>query len=549
MPTPEELEDAAADEATRGLRQRLRDLGLKAQHLARTAESEDDWRYLAERLADHLETTDTSDITPALARHTGEAVEHGVTEARTRLQLQTPRRRVMAPMDVIRAAMNAPDKAAEELRAAGRLMRAARSSADLQAALARAQRSVTRTEAAARWSVNRSLSEGTRAVTEEAGAGRLWVPERDACLHCLAYAGLYVGPGEAFPAELTYAEHPLKAGPIPDPPLHPNCRCRTIPHRAEWGSDYGDALKREAERSVARGFSLPSESENRRLAAADRLLKRGSTLPKSVQDYARTSVRRGRFSRGRAVPSPSRQEPRRELNPSPLPRLTPRRDDGTSRRTAARTKPRESMPTPPPVPRDPLADVPRQRPYNEAKLRALMERTGRSRESIIRSADTKAINPNYRLGQEWQVNCQRVSVAYEMRRRGLDVVALPNRKGIDKQYTLTDLRELWQPPEGQTSKRTFSVYGTNHRQLDAQVNTWPPGARGWIVSHWKAGGGHIWNVEVDADGQVHYIDAQIGRELPGGEPHFSDARELFLMRVDDLVPTEEQVGMVKPRAR
>ena len=42
-----------------------------------------------------------------------------------------------------------------------------------------------------------------------------------------------------------------------------------------------------------------------------------------------------------------------------------------------------------------------------------------------RQDDLKATNPNYNKSKEWNVNCQRVVYAYEARRRGYDVVALP----------------------------------------------------------------------------------------------------------------------------
>jgi len=63
-----------------------------------------------------------------------------------------------------------------------------------------------------------------------------------------------------------------------------------------------EALKREARRSVARGFSLPSESEAQRLAATDRLLREGAGLPKTVEAAARRAVDRGGYPRGRKVP-------------------------------------------------------------------------------------------------------------------------------------------------------------------------------------------------------------------------------------------------------
>jgi len=39
--------------------------------------------------------------------------------------------------------------------------------------------------------------------------------------------------------------------------------------------------------------------------------------------------------------------------------------------------------------------------------------------------DSENTNPNYKTGAEFQLNCQKCVPAYEMRRRGYDVEALP----------------------------------------------------------------------------------------------------------------------------
>jgi len=131
----------------------------------------------------------------------------------------------------------------------------------------------------------------------------MWVAERDGCLTCTALSGQIVKVGQRFPQNRTFGDKPLLwRGFTGRPPRHPNCRCRVRP---VWGDGQGAAvaLRREARRSVVRGFSLPSESEAARLRAADRLLRRGAGLPPTVEDYGREAVRQGRFPRGRAVPT------------------------------------------------------------------------------------------------------------------------------------------------------------------------------------------------------------------------------------------------------
>lgn len=168
-------------------------------------------------------------------------------------------------------------------------------------ALALARRAVTRVETAAGWHVTRQAAQATDATAGQLGLSTVWLAERDACVHCLAYQGEVAAAGGMFPGGLTFGDRPVSAQPILNPPLHPNCRCLVQLH------DPADvmvitALKREARRSVVRGWSLPSESEAVRLRAADRLLRAGAGLPRTVEERAERAVRRGTFG-SRRVPT------------------------------------------------------------------------------------------------------------------------------------------------------------------------------------------------------------------------------------------------------
>lgn len=152
------------------------------------------------------------------------------------------------------------------------------------------------------WAVQRAASEGTARVAARAGVRLLWVAERNACLHCLAYSGRVVAVGSEFPRNLTFGDKPLEPyGTLLYPPLHPNCRCHVEPYdgpdpsRDRRALDYASGLAREARRTVVRGWSEHS-TEPARLRAADRLLKAGASLPPTVVERARRDVRRGRFN-------------------------------------------------------------------------------------------------------------------------------------------------------------------------------------------------------------------------------------------------------------
>ena len=168
------------------------------------------------------------------------------------------------------------------------------------AAIGRGRGVVGRIKAAITHSVNETVNEAIAEQIKVAGAQKVWVAERDACVSCAAYAGLVVDEDTDFPGGLSW--DPKQRGrsePLAGPPLHPHCRCRLAPWRDEWAqpgvASMPEALRREAWRSVARGWSLPTESNAARIRAARELLRTGVKLPKSVLEFADRAVRAGRF--------------------------------------------------------------------------------------------------------------------------------------------------------------------------------------------------------------------------------------------------------------
>lgn len=140
----------------------------------------------------------------------------------------------------------------------------------------------------------------------------IWVAERDACVRCLAYQGEHVFPQAKFEGGLTFG--PRWPSVIGRPPLlgpgwfdgegsHPNCRCELRLIRLRDIAGPADALKREARRSVAKGWARPTEGSNVRVVAAERLLAGAANLPTSVVTETRRRLKKpGSFRR--AVPSP-----------------------------------------------------------------------------------------------------------------------------------------------------------------------------------------------------------------------------------------------------
>ncbi len=192
-----------------------------------------------------------------------------------------------------------------------------------------------------------------------------------------------------------------------------------------------------------------------------------------------------------------------------------------------------------------------------------------------------ATNPHFRDGIEYQINCQRVVHAFEMRMRGYDVTALPNPddnwgrfntgygKALEGLVARMDesqgllLKSQWRRTSqfrGMTEQqktewyeRTSQAYKTftdPEKHVRSIVESWPVGARGIVRFSRTEGGGHVFNVVRTIDG-IRFIDAQSGdsnsatfkrywKEVSRGKPQQVGAlNTVGVARVDDLIPTEE----------
>jgi len=216
----------------------------------------------------------------------------------------TPALRALAqsgkPSAAARKIVEGIDKAGRE--AVAKAQSLARAGADSQAVAAPILGHANSVRGRVTEGVNRAGNEGVTTVADEAGLSTVWVAETNACVRCLKYSGQVARVGEDFPGGLTYGR-PVGGPSLPHPPLHPRCRCVVEPLRSQ---EYADALRREADRSVLRGFSLESESMGTRIDAADRLLATNPNAPKSVLQYSRNAVKRGEFpTRGRPNDEPT----------------------------------------------------------------------------------------------------------------------------------------------------------------------------------------------------------------------------------------------------
>jgi hypothetical protein len=215
--------------------------------------------------------------------------EHALTDAqRARLLATRP------PETLLATAQRLTTTMADDIAKAKLL---ANAGADITAAVSPALAAGNRLANTATWAVNSAGNTSVRQVADIAELPTVWVAETDACVHCLAYSGRVCHPGAQFPGGLTYGAKSYYPESLETPPLHGRCRCRLEVLR---DTSYADSLRREADRSVLRGFSLPSESMGVRIAAAQRLIGKGVDAPKSVLAFSRRAIKAGKFpTRGR----------------------------------------------------------------------------------------------------------------------------------------------------------------------------------------------------------------------------------------------------------
>ena len=148
-----------------------------------------------------------------------------------------------------------------------------------------------------------------------------------------------------------------------------------------------------------------------------------------------------------------------------------------------------------------------------------------------------AANPNYELGDEWQVNCQRCVPTYEMRARGYDVTAKPCVD--DNDYLSYNPYDVWENPD------VMSASGNGLSDIQSAMSNWGDGSRAQVCVQWEYGdGGHTFMAE-QRNGKTYFFDPQTGdtdvswyfNEIHPGSTSFC--------RTDQLMPTNRILDCCK----
>lgn len=139
-------------------------------------------------------------------------------------------------------------------------------------------------------------------------------------------------------------------------------------------------------------------------------------------------------------------------------------------------------------------------PFNPAP-QTMQEALGKRGSSIPVMDAMAGANPFYNGGTQgdFSANCQRAVAAYEMRRRGYDVMALPTYAG-DRMPSAGN----WEKVFNGAKRLNVGASSPQKAQanLESQMKSYGNGARGIVGIP-----GHVFNVE-NVGGKIRYIDAQ-----------------------------------------
>jgi hypothetical protein len=242
-----------------------------------------------------LKAVNFGHIDTAILVGADKAWAHGIKTAYSALP-DDKKHKARIPKELRDGAREAKIEAAERVARAVKLAETSTRWGDLTTSMAKARQAGSSARGYATWVTNRTASEAVRYVAASRdGWTTIIFCERSACVHCAAYAGIKADDKGFYPGGLTYGKKPIHTEPFEGCPLHRFCRCHEelIPVDDER---VPAALKREAQRSIAQGVHLESESDKERLAAVSKLLKsKDLRIPKTVQEAGRRAVKSGKF--------------------------------------------------------------------------------------------------------------------------------------------------------------------------------------------------------------------------------------------------------------
>lgn len=176
----------------------------------------------------------------------------------------------------------------------------------------------------------------------------------------------------------------------------------------------------------------------------------------------------------------------------------------------------------------------------EEMLPSLKRKTG----IMTPNGDMEACNRQYSKGGVYKKNCISCALAYDMRRRGYDVEAMP----IDTTSAVNGSLPVQLGFYKDEKLETFEVPkdpDVAAKQFSNRILKYGDGSRGMLRIRWKNGDGHAAVWEVD-DGSIIVRDPQNNTFVDLSD-YMRRAKTFYYFRTDNLDPTEKVTRFVKNR--
>lgn len=189
-----------------------------------------------------------------------------------------------------------------------------------------------------------------------------------------------------------------------------------------------------------------------------------------------------------------------------------------------------------------------------AKIETLRDTLGTRQKAFSVGDATTEANPNYSLRYSaFSENCQRCVVAYELRRRGYDVTALPTYQGDKLPQLVTKsgdrMMARWMGAFQGTKPINISAKTGDKviSNIEQKMTNFGNGSRGVVQILYQGGGGHVFNVE-NVGGKITYIEAQTGKikDITKTMPYVKP-ESVRLIRTDKLKISDRAKNFVTKR--
>ena len=158
--------------------------------------------------------------------------------------------------------------------------------------------------------------------------------------------------------------------------------------------------------------------------------------------------------------------------------------------------------------------------------------------------DMAACNPKYSKGGVYKNNCISCALAYDMRRRGYDVEAMPIDTTSAINGSLPVQLGFYKGEKLDTFEVPKDLYAAT-KQFSNQILKYGDGSRGMLRIRWKNGDGHAAVWEVD-DGSVVIRDPQ-NNTIVDLSDYMSRAKTFYYFRTDNLELTNKASRFVQNR--